>query len=254
MSYGGLASVGRFPAGACVELFAGDERVAHTYASTDGMFAFQFVVPGNADGADFELRVTDEALGHTESISMTFSSATSARIAYEPETTPLVVDGARMRFTGWLAPAPLLGPTRISGAWMVNWTRGAVALVSPTPALSAPFMAEVAGSRGDCGAIVSRHGSGAAGGCWWPRGGGGCAPICTLREFREGMCPTGIGGTCTSGRGCAVIDVDERHSPAPPPETDLTIPVAPPAPDLPDAGPPDAPALDGPAPDQGMVF
>jgi hypothetical protein len=219
-TYGGLASVGRFPAGACVELFLGEERLARTYVGAGGALALQFLAPGALpDGVELELRVG---------------------------TTPLIASGARLVFRGSLEPEGAASP--LAGVVLVNWTRGGVSTISPRPAFSTTFTASIAGNRGDCGAVIARHTSGAPGGCWWPRGGGGCAPVCTEEEYRRGACPIGGSGFC--GRGCAVIEVDERTSGIGPPETDRSTPVLPPPPDPldagppPDVGPPDAPLED----------
>ena len=258
-TYGGLASIGRFVEGRCVELFAPNgERVALTHVGAGGAFAFQFSVAGDASGGEFTLRVTAEATGEGESLTLRFATVSDAEIVYPADTTPLIATGSDLRFTGSLE---LTGGAGIRSAVMVNWSRSLVRAVSPTPVGGVTFTSTVPGGRGDCGAVISRHmgGGGGGGGCWWPRGGGGCCSRCTLEEFRAGTCPRdfGVGTGCTRGRGCGILDVDERLSGAAPPETNRSIPVLPPPPDPIDVGPPDAFTPDAPGPDAGedaMVF
>jgi hypothetical protein len=246
-SYGAIVTPGgRYPTGACVELFdPTGTRVVRGYAGAEGMFAFQFVVAGDASGQPFLLRVTHERSGFVAEEQLFFDTSTRADIAYEPGTTPLIAVGDdTLRFTGWLETVP--PPVPIRRAYFVNWTRGTVETVSPPPSLDVPFTHEGFGRRGDCAAIVSRHEDGVSGGCWWPRGGGGCAPFCTEAEYRAGLCPLS-GVPCAGRRGCEIIDVDERRSDGEP-ERDRAIVVEPPPPDPPDAGPRDA----GPRPDEGV--
>lgn len=237
VTYGAIASLDRFARDTCIELYLGDERIAHEHATFEGTFALQFVVPGRIDGRDLDLRTTS-AEGVTEHLSLSLTEETGALIDYPEGTTPLIVFDRRLRFRGSLE-----GDTSdpASEAWMVNWTTGAVAPIVPAPAPSADFEATVAGSRGHCASPASLH-AGRAGGCWWPMGGGGCAPYCILEEYEAGMCPPAFGGgSCPSGRGCTIIDVDERRSGSPPPETDHAVVTEPPPPR--DGGPdvPDVP-------------
>lgn len=245
ITYGGVASVGGFRAGSCIEVFHGEERVARTFVGPSGSFAVQFVIEGEANGA-FSLRASDEEGGTDERVALTFERVTQAEISYPANTTPLIAraDGT-LEFNGSLEPG--LG-ARIESAWMVNWSNGLVASVRPTPPFSSAFTATVPGERGNCAAILSRHDEG-VGGCWWPQGGGGCAPLCTEEDYRSGECETGIDGPpCVGRRGCEVLEVEERISDTPPPETARVIPVLPPPPDPPDAGRPDAPL-----PDEGVM-
>lgn len=241
VSYGGIA--GRsdaFEPGACVEVYVDDVRIAKTTVTSSGTFAVQFQVPGDARSRRLELRLDDVAGENDERYSIALPDETAATIEYEPDTTPLLAyaDG-RLEFTGWLRAAP--GAEPIEDVWLVNWTTGAVAGVRPTPVFEMPFTASVSGSPGHAAALVSAHGTNeeSTGGCWWPMGGGGFAPPCTAESILAGTCVSFGGGTCR-GRGCDVLDVDERRSPAPPPEQPDTIPVTWPDGGPPDAGPPDA--------------
>ncbi len=241
VSYGGIA--GRsdaFKPGACVEVYVDDVRIAKTKVTSSGTFAVQFQVPGDARSRRLELRLDDVAGDTNERYSLAFPDETAATIEYEPDTTPLLAyAGGRLDFTGSLRASPDALP--IDDVWFVNWSNGAVAEVRPTPQFDIPFSASVSGSPGHAAAVVSAHGANQAstGGCWWPMGGGGFAPRCTAESILAGTCVSFGSGTCT-GRGCDVLDVDERRSSAPPPELPGTIPVTWPDGGPPDAGPPDA--------------
>ncbi len=244
ITYGGVASVGGFRAGSCIEVFHGEERVARTFVGPSGSFAVQFVIEGEANGA-FSLRASDEDRGTDERVALTFDRVTQAEISYPANTTPLIAraDGT-LEFNGSLEPG--MGAL-LESAWMVNWSSGQVQSVGRDVRLSTEFTATVPGGPGNCASVICRHTSG-VGGCWWPRGGGGCAPLCTEEDYRAGTCTVGEPVACAGRRGCEVLDVEERISDAPPPETARVIPVLPPPPDPPDAGRPDAPL-----PDEGVM-
>ncbi len=245
ITYGGLASRDRFGPDACVELFLGGERIAHTYSDGTGQFALRFVIRGDAS-APLELRVTEEhGRGAVTSETFVLPRPSEARIRYPEDTVPVLArSGGRMDFHGRLDPQPDATPIR--DVWMINWTRGLASEVEPTPALGAMFTASVAGLPGHCVAVVSQHDDLGAGGCWWPPGGGGCAYAgCTVDMFLSGECRSEMGVPCT-GRGCTFIEVDERRSDVPPPEEGDTIAV-PPLSSI-DGGV-DAPIPDAPVPD-----
>lgn len=178
---------------------------------------------------------------------LAFPDDTAATIEYEADTTPLLAfEDGRLEFTGSLHAAPAAAP--IDDVWFVNWSNGAVAEVYPTPEFDTTFGASVIGSPGHAAAVVSVHGANQArtGGCWWPMGGGGFAPHCTAESILGGTCVSFGSGTC-AGRGCDLLDVDERRSSAPPPELPDTIPVT-----WPDGGPPDAGTPDAGPTDLGQ--
>lgn len=232
--------MGRFPPGDCVELFYGADRVSQTTVTSGGSFAIQFFVLGDGN-SPFTLQVSSEERGTRESVLIPFEHITQAEIAYPPNTTPLIAEAdGTLAFSGSLEPG---AGSRIEDAWMVNWTTGAVSVVLPAPLLSSGFSATVAGRRTHCATIMSSHADG-VGGCWWPIGGGGCAPFCTEEEYRAGGCLVEriAPDPCFGRRGCEVLEATERRSGTPPPETTRSIPVLPPPPDPIDTGiRPDAP-------------
>jgi hypothetical protein len=243
-SYGALAGSSQdFVPGACVEVYADGQRVGRTVVTPDQTFALQFPMRGDARDKDLELRLDD--LSGEQRYGLDLPTRSEAHIAYEEGTTPLVARASGLlEFTGWLDPTSR--GSEIASVWMVNWSSGAVAGAAPTPPVGEEFTANVPGGRGECASPFSTHGrtEEAVGGVWWPKGGGGCAPPCTQEELLAGTCVSWTGGGwCTGGRGCAILDVDERVSGAPPAELPDEIRTG-----LPDAGPPDA----GP-PDLGPV-
>jgi hypothetical protein len=241
VTYGGIAGLGRFERDTCLELFHDGTRLAHTDAIEGGQFALQFVIPGRLDALTLELHATP-AGRPTERLGVSLTAESGARITYVRGTTPLVAtDSGRLRFRGTLDGAPF---ERILAAWVINWTTGNVEPIVPPPETDVAFDAFVPGGPFDYAAPASLH-DGRAGGCWWPRGGGGRAPPCTIEMLEAGTC-FGVVPPCTTPRGCEPIDVDERTSDTPDPRTDDTIVTGPPP--GPDAGV-DAPIRDAPRPD-----
>lgn len=242
VTYGGLAGLARYGPDTCIELFHDSTRLAHTHTTVGGQFALQFAHRGVLHGATLELRATPPGES-TERIGVVLTEDSGALISYRSDTTPLVASGSRLLFRGTLDGAPF---DPILSAWMINWTTGNVQPIVPTPVTDRAFEAVVVGGPLDYASPASLH-EGVAGGCWWPRGRGGRAPVCTLEMFEDDTC-RGTLPPCTTPRGCEPIDVDERTSGTRPPETDETIVTRPPpvrdggvdAP-VPDAPPADVP-------------
>lgn len=247
-TYGGLASRDRFAPRSCVEIFIREERIAHTYAGFDGNFAVQFLLAGDASDEELELRVTDED-GNVERIFFTMTATSSSEISYVDGTVPLAAyRGGRLVFDGSLEPTPETAAP-LDEVWLANWSLGTVSAVSPTPTLGVPFTAAVPGLPGSCASPIAHHANGGVGGCWWPMGGGGCAPFCTVEDLLAGTCPI-AGGTfdrCMgrTGRGCTVVEVEEDSVSVPPPVRPDTVPVPPPE-SVPFDGGVDAPLPDVP--------
>jgi len=272
-TYGGLASTGRFPLGACVEVFLGAERLAHTDAGFDGSFAVLFLMRGDMGGRELELRVTDvRGDGTVERVPFSLDPRSATLISYPEGTVPLAAhEGGRLEFNGSLGPTERdFAP--FDDVWLANWSQGTVSVVAPTPNVRSPFTASVAGLPGACASPIARHSDGMVGGCWWPMGGGGCSPRCTVEQYLAGTCPPLL-DRCAgrTGRGCTPIDVDEDFVVVPPPARpdsiyvppadtvpfdgglDAPIPDVPPTPDVPIDTPADVPLPDAPPADVELM-
>ncbi len=205
----------------CVSVYVHGERVATSHVTYDHTFAIRFAALGDLRDESVELRIERLADDdHEHSYPVVLRTPLQARIGYPPDTTPLMLM-EDITFTGWLTSEA--GHTFIPEAWLVNWSSGDVTVIDPPPESGATFVAHVGGRGGDCVSPVSGYAGGPAGGCWWPRGGGGCVSLCSEQQIRMGACVGG--GTCAQPRGCAILDVDEHRSGAPPPELDNAIPV-----------------------------
>lgn len=254
-----VATPGTVPPLSCVALELDGRVLAEATATTAGTFALQFTVAGDARGRRFELTVSPSRGAPGDRYAVTFSSASAALLSFEPGAAPTVArsDGT-IELHAWLAPPPGGGGPPIESVAVVNWASGAVASVEPPPALEVPFVGRVPGRPGECVAAISAHDArgGITGGCWWPRGGGGCcAPRCTLEALADGTCricgtPEEPCAPCGRARGCLPLVVDERWVDLPPAEREDTVPAGLPDVGPRDAGPPDVgPADVGPPPD-----
>lgn len=236
----------------CVELYVGGERVALGSVGLDGAVVLPFVARGDIRGTTVRARF-EELQGHTgpQWRSIPLPRETSADIAHDPESTPVVarLDG-QIEVTAWLEPVGLPDPPY--AVWVANpWLQG-LELVRPTPRFRESFTGEVLGLPYQSPIVISQHrasgvGAPSYGACWWPRG-NGCWARCSEELQEAGLCSSGPGVPCTGGRGCSVLSVDERRSGVPPAvQTDRT-PTG-----RPDAGRPRDAAVIGRPPEAGVV-
>lgn len=257
-SYGALVAMpGAVAPASCVALWEGGRVISEATATREGTFALQFQVDGDARGRRFELTVQPTRGAPGDRYSVTFSPETGSLLMFEPGTAPVVArsDGT-IELHAWLSPPPA-GAAPMESAAVINWRTGAVEPVLPPPPFEVRLDARVRGVPGDCIAAISTHDARGdrTGGCWWPMGGGGCAPLCTLDALTEGSCvfcgtPEIPCPPCTMARGCSPLVVDERWVDIPPPERDDTVPAGLPDAGPRDGGPPDAGPIDaGPQPD-----
>lgn len=240
-SYVGFLGVpGELELGQCVELYVGGRRRAFTRTSSDGAFYLTLPLASRSYEAPLEMRIDGARyLVHS-------GGPSAGRISYRAGAVPLqeTNDGGRAHVR-----ADVTSSTPIARTYTVNHGRLLGAVVEPFDrgdSLSwgyGPAPRTMTGIWMERGTLVTEHTSG-TGGCWWPRGGGEIIQ-CSDRQWSINECRI-ESVPCVQARGCAVIQVEERHSGIQPHE-DRSIPVGRPR-GLPDAGPPDA----GP-PDAGSM-
>jgi hypothetical protein len=211
---------GELDPGGCVEVEVDGERVAFGRAAWNGSLALRFRAPVDLENHPIELSFSD---GFRE---VHGAPRSEGLIAFVPSSTPLAVEEpGTITFRGWLSSVPHSTP--IEEGWMANWTSRRVTPI-PRPTLDSPFTVRFDGSPGDGVAPVSAHASGGAGGCFWPRGGGGIAR-CTREGYESGACVyVPPGPACTGGRGCTPLPATERESGLGGPRQPVEIPIAPP--------------------------
>lgn len=220
--------------GSCVAIYRGEARVAVGNVGPTGGFAMRFQGGGprlSGSDASLELEIGGERFP------LDVTGATEATIAYEPASLPLVERPLRtLLFTGELESTELATP--ITAVWMFKWKNGVVGIVPGPPRLDTSFVASISGEWDEEASLVSEHDSGGAGGCWWPRGGGGFAACPDEVRARTGCRVPTV--PCMGRRGCEPIEVEERRSGASGPEQMRGIEVHDDRPGPSDAGPSDA--------------
>jgi hypothetical protein len=228
-SYVGFLGVpGELEPGQCIELYVGGRRRAFTRTSDDGAFYMTIPLASQSYGAPLEMRI-DGARYVVRSGGPTFG-----RISYSAGAVPLqeTNEGGRAHVRADVTASSPIRRTftvneRPFGADVERFDRGD----SPSWGVG-PAPRTMTGVWMERGTLVTEHASG-TGGCWWPEGGGEIIQ-CSNRQWSINEC-TFEPSTCVELRGCAVIQVEERHSGIQPHE-DRSVPVGRPM-GLPDAGP-----------------
>lgn len=233
-SYVGFLGVpGQLESGQCIELYVGGRRRALTRTGGNGAFyvavplatkSYEVPLEMRIDGARYAVHSGGPSVGH---------------ISYSAGVVPLqeVDEGGRAHVRADVTPS-----SPIARTFTVNQARPFAAVVErfergapPGWWGSAPPPRTMTGVWTEWGTLVTEHTSG-TGGCWWPRGGGEVIQ-CSDRQWSIDECRI-ESVPCVQPRGCAVIQVEERHSGIEPHE-DRSIRVGRPM-GMPDAGPPDA--------------
>lgn len=207
-SYVGFLGVpGELESGRCIELYVDGRRRALTRTGGNGAFymavplatkSYEVPLEMRIDGARYLVRSGGPSVGH---------------ISYSAGVIPLqeVDEGGRAHVRADVTPS-----SPIRRTFTVNEAHPLTAVVErferdgpPGWRGSAPPPRTMTGVWTEWGTLVTEHTSG-TGGCWWPRGGGEVIQ-CSDRQWSIDECRI-ESVPCVQARGCAVIQVEERHS------------------------------------------
>lgn len=183
----------------CVEFYVDGRQRAFTKTSVTGAFFTAFAIEDREYETPIEMRI--------DGTRYTVSTGGPSRgsITYEPDTIPLQETDEGRRAHVRVS----VDGRRTSRVYTVNESRGIVE--SPAPRQFLGGSSTMTGVWGELGTVVTEHSNG-TGGCWWPEGGGQIIR-CSDAQWALNRCAVGGGaGTCERGRGCSVIQVEERHS------------------------------------------
>lgn len=200
---GFLGPPGELAPNRCVEFYVDGRQRAFTRTNSQGAFFTAFAIEYRQYETPIEMRI--DGVGYT----VVAGGPTRGTIDYDDGIIPLqeTDEGGRAHVR-----VRVEGSNRIRG-YSVNESDTFVEPFGPEHSWfpTPPQEETMRGVWTERGTVVTEHGNG-TGGCWWPLGGG---EVIRCSNARWAMDRCGLDDEhrpCERGRGCGLIDVEERHS------------------------------------------